>query len=262
MDKPVVDPLTPYIPFISTKDNDYLYHIAQTLEALWQSVCSLRKFYEELDLTNYNLNNTQRFFPYFNQFETNNKAIVRFTYDSELTEEKNLWHVHTNDNNHRLIVKFAKQYNAEAHKLCAEHGFAPELLYYNKDEIYGWHIIVMEYIDGSILSNVNKTKDEIERIFQEVYNAMQKLHEKKLVFGDLRKSNIMIQKDIDGVQHAKLVDFDWCGIEGQAYYPAFINHDINWPSGVSDKKPLNRSHDECFFNILCDEFDMGHLKFC
>jgi hypothetical protein len=262
LDRPVVDPLTPYVPLILTKDEDYLYYIAQMFEALRQSVHLLREFYEQFDLTNYNLDNVQRFFPYFNQFESDNKVIVRFTYDSELTEEKNLWHVHTNDNNHQLIVKFAKQYNPEAHQLCAEHGFAPRLLYYNKDEIYGWHIIVMEYIDGRMFSDVTKlTKDETERILQEVHSAMQKLHEKKLVFGDLRKSNIMIQ-NIDGVQHVKLVDFDWCGIEGQDCYPAFINHyEINWPSGVSDKKPLHQSHDKCFFNMLCDEFDMGHLKF-
>ncbi|CAJ0629579.1 8317_t:CDS:2 [Entrophospora sp. SA101] len=154
-------------------------------------------------------------------------------------QEKNLWCVHTNDDNCQLIVKFAQQYNAEAHQLCAEYGFAPQLLYYNKDEIYGWHIIVS----------------------MEIHSALQKLYEKKLMFSDLCKSNIMIQEGIIGVQHVKLVNFDWCGIEGQDCYPAFINHEINWPSGVSDKKPLHWSHDKCFFNMLCDEFDMGHLKF-
>ena len=86
----------------------------------------------------------------------------------------------------------------------------------------------MEYIDGRMFSDVTKlTKDEIERILQEVHSAMQKLHEKKLVFVDLCKSN-MIQ-NIDGVQHVKPVDFDWCGIEGQDCYPAFINHyEIKW----------------------------------
>jgi len=262
LDKSIVDPLTTYVPLIPTRDEDYLYHIAQMFEALRRSVHLLRKFYEQFDLTDYHLNNTQRFFPYFNQFETNNKTIVRFTYDSELTEEKNLWHAHTNNDNYQLIIKFAKQYNVEAHQLCVEHGFAPQLLYYNKDEIYGWHIIVMEYINGSMLSDITKlTKDDTERILQELYNAMQKLHEKKLVFGDPRKNNIMIQKDINGMQHIKLVDFDWCGIEDQACYPAFINHEINWPSGVFDKKPLHRSHDKCFFNMLCDEFNMDHLKF-
>ncbi|CAH1769647.1 3778_t:CDS:2, partial [Entrophospora sp. SA101] len=154
-------------------------------------------------------------------------------------QEKNLWCVHTNDDNCQLIVKFAQQYNAEAHQLCAEYGFAPQLLYYNKDEIY----------------------DENEKILQEIHSALQKLYEKKLMFSDLCKSNIMIQEGIIGVQHVKLVNFDWCGIEGQDCYPAFINHEINWPSGVSDKKPLHWSHDKCFFNMLCDEFDMGHLKF-
>ncbi|CAJ0757411.1 15700_t:CDS:2, partial [Entrophospora sp. SA101] len=196
LDQPVIDPLTPIMPLIKTKDSNYLYHIAQMLEAL-------------------------------------------FTYDDELIEEKNLWCVHTNDDNCQLIVKFAQQYNAEAHQLCAEYGFAPQLLYYNKDEIY----------------------DENEKILQEIHSALQKLYEKKLMFSDLCKSNIMIQEGIIGVQHVKLVNFDWCGIEGQDCYPAFINHEINWPSGVSDKKPLHWSHDKCFFNMLCDEFDMGHLKF-
>ncbi|CAH1758606.1 7412_t:CDS:2 [Entrophospora sp. SA101] len=171
--------------------------LAQMLEALQQPVCSLREFYEQLNLTDHSLDNAQQFFPYF---ETNNKI---------------------------------------AHQLCAECGLAPQLLYYNKDEIY----------------------DLLWNISMEIHSALQKLHEKELVFGDLCKSNIMIQEDIDCMKHVKLIDFEWCGIEDQAFYPAFINHEINWPSGVSDKKPLYQSHDKCFFNMLCDEFDMGHLKF-
>ncbi|CAJ0762864.1 23825_t:CDS:2, partial [Entrophospora sp. SA101] len=88
------------------------------LEALQQPVCSLREFYEQLNLTDHSLDNAQQFFPYF---ETNNK-IGKFTYYIELIEERNI---------------------------C----------------------------------------------------ALQKLHEKELVFGDLCKSNIMIQEDIDCMKH-------------------------------------------------------------
>ncbi|CAJ0882835.1 3592_t:CDS:2 [Entrophospora sp. SA101] len=172
--------------------------LAQMLEALQQPVCSLREFYEQLNLTDHSLDNAQQFFPYF---ETNNK-IGKFTYYIELIEERNI---------------------------C------------------------------TLLNAINNY--ETEKILQEIHSALQKLHEKELVFGDLCKSNIMIQEDIDCMKHVKLIDFEWCGIEDQAFYPAFINHEINWPSGVSDKKPLYQSHDKCFFNMLCDEFDMGHLKF-
>ena len=52
-------------------------------------------------------------------------------------------------------------------------------------------------------------------VFQrgDIRRAMDLLHEKNLVFGDLRPPNILIKGDT-----ALLVDFDWCGEEGKGKY--------------------------------------------
>lgn len=48
------------------------------------------------------------------------------------------------------------------------------------------------------------------------------------VFGDLRWPNILITAG--GLE---LVDFDWCGKEGEVLYPAAISEKISeWPKGV------------------------------
>ena len=59
-----------------------------------------------------------------------------------------------------------------------------------------------------------------------VQDAIGILHSNQLVFGDLRRLNILVGNDT-----AMLVDFDWCGKSGKARYPPEINRDpsIGWP---------------------------------
>jgi len=58
--------------------------------------------------------------------------------------------------NRKIIIKFAKQYGEAAHKLCANDELAPELLYAGKEnaDIYKWHVIIMDYVDGEPLCNI------------------------------------------------------------------------------------------------------------
>jgi hypothetical protein len=50
-----------------------------------------------------------------------------------------------------------------------------------------------------------------------------------------------------------LVDFDWCGEEGEAVYPASINMDVRWPEDVCGGALLKASHDDFMFLQLVTE---------
>lgn len=55
---------------------------------------------------------------------------------------------------------------------------------------------------------------------------MRKAHQDGFVHGDLRSPNIMIT-----TAGPQLIDFDWAGKLGNAYYPVDINREIKWPKG-------------------------------
>ncbi|KAB5591642.1 hypothetical protein CTheo_4894 [Ceratobasidium theobromae] len=75
--------------------------------------------------------------------------------------------------------------------------------------------------------------------------ALDILHNRQLVFGDLRQPNILVPVNRSGKQKAvMLIDFDWCGEDGKDCYPWDINiSNINWPSGVGPGALMYCRHD-------------------
>ncbi|KDN33010.1 hypothetical protein RSAG8_13901, partial [Rhizoctonia solani AG-8 WAC10335] len=123
----------------------------------------------------------------------------------------------------RIAVKFATRYHSDAHRLLAKENLAPELLY-----------------DGVI-----SDKTTIVR-FHYVLPKMSKsklLHAQDIVFGDLRKPNVMLTRDATGrVIGAKLIDFEWCGKHLKERYPSSMNKPIMWASGVGPRALLDKAH--------------------
>lgn len=75
------------------------------------------------------------------------------------------------------------------------------------------------------------------RYLREVVNH---LHSQNFAHGDLRTCNILVHPE----NRLCLIDFDWAGQEGNARYPAFMNHStVNWAEGASDYQLVLRSHD-------------------
>jgi hypothetical protein len=119
-------------------------------------------------------------------------------------------------NTQDVVVKFSMTYGSFGHCLLANarpKALAPALYYCEKDENVGnlW-IINMEYIPGSITTKFTPSH------LNDIEAALNILHSGNLVFGDLRKANVLCLPN-----GAKLVDFDWCGKEGQVAYPPSIN---------------------------------------
>jgi len=88
------------------------------------------------------------------------------------------------DNSQHIIVKFSHKYNLEAHRICANQGYAPKLIAVN--DVGDWKMVMMEYIDGDILQG--KPDDNI---FNDIQTTIQLLHDKDIVFGDLRMCNVI-----------------------------------------------------------------------
>ncbi|CAG8679173.1 403_t:CDS:1, partial [Paraglomus brasilianum] len=172
----------------------------------------------------------QQFYPHPRQYISEN-GPVQFNYESCLTgdQEKLVFKAKAGDT--PLVVKFTQRYNADAHRLCANNGFAPKLLYIGENEVRGWKIIVMEHIDGPTLYMAKLNREYYGALLADIREAVQKLHEQDIVFGDLRGTNIIIN-EASRKHCAMLVDFDWAGSHHKDCYPYGINPEIKWAPGV------------------------------
>ena len=112
-------------------------------------------------------------------------------------------------------------------------------------------MVVMKFIDG--LNSHYRFELEVlpPKILDDVRNAVNELHNASLVYGDLRRPNILIHKTDDG-ERAMLVDFDWVGHHGQAQYPASLNDtgSISWPASVKPSAIMIMEHDDEMFKKL------------
>ncbi|CAG8796603.1 18145_t:CDS:2, partial [Racocetra persica] len=210
VEKPIVDPLTDFIPLIPTNNR---VHAEQV-----------------------------RFFPYPNQYMYQD-TTVEFAYEGKLLDHKLLWKAVTKDGQ-KIIVKFAWQYNQRAHELYSEIGKVPKLFYINKEVVDGFYMVVMDYIEVVPLYYCDSlSHDEYKIILECVEEAIDKLHDENIVYADLRDSNILVNKS-QGQYQGMLIDFDWAGKEGIECYPSFMNHkNIKWPPGAEDRKKLDQKHD-------------------
>jgi serine/threonine protein kinase len=133
------------------------------------------------------------------------------------------------------------------HNLLEEMHAAPRLLYYGKvgvsddDPTYGrLRMVVMEYLDGMTANQVQRLDQLPPTFLEEVQRILNHLHDNDLVFGDLRRANIMITKN----NKVKFVDFDWAGKAGVSRYPLLLSQQIQWPDDVGDGLAvMQKQHD-------------------
>ena len=59
-------------------------------------------------------------------------------------------------------------------------------------------MIIMEYVEGETLNTLQSDKTEYDNVLRCVRKAIHILHCKDIVFGDLRKSNIMVMNSDKG----------------------------------------------------------------
>lgn len=148
-----------------------------------------------------------------------------------------------------VVVKFSETYGKSGHELLAKakpKALAPRLYYCEKQEsVNNRWIVIMEHIEGKLLLETDIT--DLHR--GNIEKALDILHSEQIVFGDLRKGNIVCPP-----WGAMLLDFDWCGKEGEVFYPVDINlnkeDNINWAAGVGRRLPIMKEHDMHMFRML------------
>ncbi len=148
-----------------------------------------------------------------------------------------------NDTNQEVIVKFTARYNEAAHRLLAEARLAPRLHFCGRivGELY---MVVMDRVDGKSIWQLQQDKMPVPAIVShKVEEAVRLLHEKDIVFGDLRDPNILY---VAPEGHVFLVDFDWPGKDGESRYPATLNLGSDgktWAEEVSPYSIMHKAHD-------------------
>ncbi|CAG8602141.1 28631_t:CDS:1 [Dentiscutata erythropus] len=97
VEKPIIDPLTDFIPLIPTNDRAHTERVAWLFKALHLGVNRLTEYYGSLDVY-MDSQNSQQFLSYSNQYKQQD-TIVEFTYERKLVDQPNklLWKAITKD---------------------------------------------------------------------------------------------------------------------------------------------------------------------
>ncbi|KAF9512706.1 hypothetical protein BS47DRAFT_1043884 [Hydnum rufescens UP504] len=109
-------------------------------------------------------------------------------------------------------------------------------------------MVVMEFLEGKNAHTLFPSGRLPESTFGLVEEAMNILHAKSIVFGDLRPPNIIITNE----GKPMLIDFDWCGEDNSARYPPDLNDtaDIRWHSGVARNGLMSIEHDKFMLDAM------------
>lgn len=252
LDKAVIQPLTDYIWLGGdVYDDNRLVLTARLFAALKAAASTLQSYYQILGPTLLNdvpENLSPDPFPFVTEC-----GSKKFTYLYRLFArehpEKLLYGARLQGEERLVVVKFASSYHAEAHRILADHQLAPTLHFAGTEDaggsMYGGrYMIVMDFIDGcSAPDRLSNSQ------FNQIKEAIELLHSRNLVFGDLREPNILVQ---DG--SVKLIDFDWCGTAGEARYPPSLNLDpaLGWHKEVKPDAVIMKEHDLYMLEVLRD----------
>lgn len=142
----------------------------------------------------------------------------------------------------QICIKFTQRYSKEAHLHCAKVGFAPKLRGF---EVLpgGWFMIVMDNLVGyDLLADLPNTERLPRSAFEEIETQLRTtLHARQLVHGDIRDTNIFVNKDKTQLM---IIDFDWAGVEDVVRYPPYVNYsDVQRPKDARDGLPIKAAHD-------------------
>ena len=157
----------------------------------------------------------------------------------EKVPHRNLYVARLGSTNGDIYVKFTQQYSPELHRFCADKGFAPKLLGFER-LIGGWIALAMEKVDIvepweiKSFSDLGTWKEEIRAL-------VKAFHEEDFVHGDLRLANFIFTEQ--SPHKMLLVDFDWGGKEGDAFFPpGKLSKELQVPDDLLDR-PITKEHD-------------------
>ncbi|KAF9484922.1 hypothetical protein BDN70DRAFT_989196 [Pholiota conissans] len=160
-----------------------------------------------------------------------------------------------------LLKMVAGAYGECVHQTLAESGYAPTLYGFYKEENLPT-LYVFKYLKGGWMTlfdfKARAADVSLKTYLSDIRSALDTildcLEHEKLVHGDMRTNNIMIQVGEGGEPVTsptnktkialKVVDFDWAGKAGYVRYPPCRNNeieDVKWPAAIGE--PIKVGHD-------------------
>ncbi|QRV96255.1 Tyrosine kinase [Ceratobasidium sp. AG-Ba] len=234
----------------------HLRRLTRVFRAAKDCIIELSSYYAALSNAPPTPLDPMRFFPHVRQYDAPDGTVTEFTYTGYIDKSTSrpVFTALTKSKKD-IIVKFSERYNIAAHRLLAEKRLAPAVLFYGSPKhSQGLHCIIMERVPSVSLHKwytTHTTSVGLEKAQKDVQTALETLHSKNWVFGDLRSPNVLIIGQEDSTR-GMLVDFDWCGQDGLDHYPATMNDDqtIDWPDGAERGGLMKKEHDLDMFNKL------------
>ncbi|KAG7442084.1 uncharacterized protein BT62DRAFT_922901 [Guyanagaster necrorhizus] len=233
----IVQRLTDYLWLGNSRvdDDDHFLRVARIFYALQRSIKELQTYYKNLKPQPLEENKPHpRFFPSITSSRFNNKKGQK-----------------------KVVVNFIQHYGEEAHKLLAQLQLAPALLYVGPIDgcgvSYGkLQMVVMEYIQDQTLVGAYSGRRLPEDI-KKAIKGLDALHNQDLVYGDLRRQNIMIA-DATGEENrgdrVRFIDFDWAGKAGDVKYPLHLASCISAISGALEYDLIQKDYDIMMLDAL------------
>jgi serine/threonine protein kinase len=196
-------------------------------------------------------------FPYPTSFTSlDDHSTIVFQYREHLDEDggksKRLIFFGTIDDGDTevpICIKFVQGYSPDAHIHCAQAGVSPRLRGFEQLP-GGWYMAVMDRLVAyDVLADLPIGEHIPRSVFDSIGEHLRTLHERKLVHGDIRDTNILLRRD-DRTRYM-IIDFDWAGVEDVVRYPAYVNYrDIERPHDARDGLPIKAAHDDAMLGFL------------
>ena len=166
------------------------------------------------------------------------------------------------------MVKLAfLRYGFDVHNVLHAQHYAPALLGSSRKPEIGAIAVVMEYLappkynaPGWITlfdlfqKNPALVRKKADLIYAELVKVIRILSESKLVHGDLRSNNLMIYGTFDTIMEpikVNVIDMEWAGRLGEAYYPEDRNPAVGYPGEAASC--IGLGDDAHMVNIWLDE---------
>ncbi|KAG5635817.1 hypothetical protein H0H81_010047 [Sphagnurus paluster] len=238
--------------------NDELFDtLARHLAALKRGIASLETYYKELDQgTLRPADIPQASFPYPTSFDNlREETVSSLTYDRKLAGRRLVFKGSIDKGKKPVCIKFVRHYGDKVHHWCAEKGIAPDLIGFQKLP-GGWYLVIMEFLEEpwQLLWQLKRlsTISEPEILKERLRAALVEMHQKHMVHGDIRDTNVMLNMDVANIPRFMILDFDWAGQVGEVKYPKLVNRqpELRRPDGVEDGKVILPVHDTAMVDSI------------